>query len=285
MSLIKDIQTNFKNSNIVQQLIYVNIGVFVFMLILSAFSGLYKGQNSFLMEWFSLSSSVDVFITRPWTIISYGFLHAGFLHILFNCLWLYFFGRLFLDYFTPKQLLNFYLLGTFFGGLAFLLSYNIFPLFENQIGAPIVGASAAVSAIVIGLATHIPNYQLKLRFIGYVKVWHIAAFFIVMDLISLAGSNGGGHFSHLGGALFGFLYVRQAGNGKSTIFDAIGNLFKRKEKPLRTVHKSKKRTAPTPKNVKSDTQQKIDEILDKISKSGYDALSKEEKEFLFKQRK
>lgn len=284
MSFIKELQTKFKSSGIVQQLIYINIAVFVLMLLLNSFSGLYQGRNIFIMEWFSLSSSFDVFITRPWSIVTFGFLHGGFLHILFNCLWLYFFGRLFLDYFTPKQLLNFYLLGTVFGGIAFMLSYNYFPVFKGS-QVPIVGASAGVSAIVIGLATYIPNYQVNLRFIGYVKVWHIAAFFIIMDLVSLAGSNGGGHFAHLGGALFGFLYVRQASNKKSGVFEGLSNLFKRKQKPLRTVHRSKNKAATSSNSVKSDTQQRIDEILDKISKSGYDALSKEEKEFLFKQRK
>jgi len=285
MSAFKDLQTRFKTGSIVEQLIYINIGVFLLTMILSSFSGLYGSRSNIIFEWFSLSSSFDEFIFKPWTIISYGFLHAGFLHILFNCLWLYFFGRLFLDYFTPKQLLNFYLLGTFFGGVVYMLSYAYFPIFDGRV-QPLVGASAGVSAIIIGTATYIPNYQVNLRFIGYVKVWHIAAFTLAMDLISLAGSNGGGHFAHLGGALFGFLYVNQASNKELNLFGWITNLFKTKRKPLKTVHKSKKRkTTATPKHVKSDNQQKIDQILDKISKSGYDTLTKEEKEFLFKQGK
>ena len=281
MSTFKDIQTKFNSSGILAQLIYINIGVFI----LTSLSGLFGPTGrSFFIEWFALWSSFDLFIFKPWTLVTFGFLHGGFLHILFNMLWLYFFGRLFLDFFSPKQLLNFYILGTLFGGLAYILSYNTFPLFEGRV-APIVGASAGVSAIVIGLATHIPNYQINLRFIGYVKVWHIAAFFIFIDLISLAGSNGGGHFSHLGGALFGYFYVRQAGSRKQPIFGGFSNLFKRKKKPLKTVYKSKQKQATKPKNVKSDTQNKIDAILDKISKSGYDTLSKEEKDFLFKQKK
>ena len=280
MSLLKDLQYKFKARGIVEQIIIVNIVVFVLM----SLSGLFGRQNNFFIEWFALSSSFDVFITRPWTIVTFGFLHGGFLHILFNLLWLYFFGRLFLDYFTPKQLLNFYLLGTVFGGVAYMLSYNTFPIFEGMV-APIVGASAGVSAIVIGLATHIPNYQISLRFIGYVKIWHIAAFFIFIDLISLAGSNGGGHFSHLGGALFGYFYVSQAGNKRKASSGSFSSIFKNKKKPLKTVYKSNKKPTPKPKNVKTDTQKKIDDILDKISKSGYDTLSKEEKDFLFKQKK
>lgn len=285
MSIFKDLQARYKRGSILEQLIYINIAVFIITLLLGSFSNLFESKPDFIRDWFALSSSFDIWITRPWTIVTYGFFHGGFLHILFNLLWLYIFGRLFLDYFTPKQLLNFYLLGTVFGGIAYMLSYNFFPVFEGKLGS-MVGASAAVSAIIIGTATYIPNYQIHFRFIGPIKVWHLAAFFVVMDLLQMAGSNGGGHISHLGGALFGFLYVSQASNKKLNLFGSLGSLFKRKEKPLKTVHKSKrKRPAPQPKHVKSDKQQKIDDILDKISKSGYDTLTKEEKEFLFKQGK
>ncbi len=285
MSVLKDLQSRFRTGSIVEQLIFINIGVFIISALLGVFSGLFLGSSSFITQWFALSSSFDIWITRPWSIITYGFLHGGFLHILFNCIVLFYFGRLFLDYFTPKQLLNFYILGTLFGGILYMLSYNFFPVFQGKV-VPLVGASAGVSAIVIGIATYIPNYQLNFRFIGYVKLWHLAGIFILLDLLQLAGSNGGGHFSHLGGALFGFLYVSQASNKKLDLLGSLGNLFKTKKKPLKTVHKSKtKRTNTAPKNVKSDNQQKIDAILDKISKSGYDTLTKEEKEFLFKQRK
>lgn len=286
MSVLKDLQTRFKTGSIVEQLIFINIGIFIATLLIGSFSSLYNSSGNFLYNWFSLSPSFDIWITKPWGIITYGFLHDGFLHILFNCIILFYFGRLFLEYFTPKQLLNFYILGTLFGGLAYMLSYNYFPIFSNQPPYPLVGASAGISAIVIGIATYIPNYQLKLRFIGYVKVWHLAGIFILLDLIQLAGSNGGGHFSHLGGALFGFLYVSQASNKELTLFGSLSTLFKNKKKPLKTVYKSnKKKNTASPKNVKSDSQQKIDAILDKISKSGYDTLTKEEKEFLFKQGK
>lgn len=284
MSFIKGIQARFKKGSIVEQLIYINIGVFLLTIIIGSFSGLFKSQNNLIYNWFSLSSSFDVLITRPWTIISYGFLHADFLHILFNSIVLYYFGRLFLDYFTPKQLLSFYLLGTLFGGILFLFSQNYFPLFQGTTST-LVGASAGISAIVIGIATYIPNYQLRLRFVGFVKLWHLASVFILLDVLQLAGSNGGGHFAHLGGAIFGFIYVSQASNKELNLFSWLTGLFKIKRKPLKAVHKSKKRPKPGPKHVKPDNQQKIDHILDKISKSGYDTLSKEEKEFLFKQGK
>lgn len=283
MSFINNIQTRFKQANIVEQLIYINVGVFVATLLFSVFSNLYVSQSNFIIYWFSLNSDVDFFITKPWTIISYGFLHADFIHILFNLIVLYYFGNLFIQYFTPKQLLTFYLLGTFVGGLFFLLSYNYFPLFSNQT-VPLVGASAGVSAIIVGIATYMPNYQLKLRLIGFVKLWHLAGIFVLLDVLQLAGNNAGGHFAHLGGALFGFLYVTQASNTNIKIFDSIGALFTFKRKPLKTVYKSKK-TQPKKQANTTYKQQKINAILDKISKSGYDTLSKEEKDFLFKQGK
>jgi len=281
---IDNIKTRFQNGTIVEKLIYINIAVFIVDILLATFSGLYNQQLGIVKEWFALSSSIDTFIYKPWTLISYGFLHSGFLHILFNCIWLYFFGRLFLEYFTPKQLLNFYIYGTIFGGILFLLSMNYFPVFTNR-SHYLVGASAGVSAIMIGVATYIPNYQLKFRFIGYVKVWHIAAVVILLDVIQLAGNNGGGHFAHLGGALFGFLYVYFASNKEIDVFKNFSSIFtKKKNTPLKTVHKSGN-TRKKPVFQKSDNQQKIDGILDKISKSGYDTLTKEEKEFLFKQGK
>lgn len=284
MSVFKDLQAKFKTASIVEQLIYINVIVFLITILISSFSGLYGNNSNFIYEWFAMPSSFDDFITQPWTIITYGFLHSGFLHILFNSIWLYFFGRLFLEYFTPKTLLTFYLLGTFFGGIAYFLSYNYFPVFQGGSGI-LLGASAGVSAIVVGTATHIPNYQIKFRFIGFVKVWHIAAFSIALDVMSLAGSNGGGHFSHLGGALFGYLYVSRTSNKNVDIFGWFTNLFQKKEKPLKTVHRSGKKKAAPKKHAKSNNQQQIDHILDKISKSGYDTLTKEEKEFLFKQGK
>lgn len=285
MGVWGDLQYKFKTSSIVQQLIYVNAILFLITLLIGSFSGLYNSKSNFIIEWFSLFSSFEIWITRPWSIITYGFLHGGFFHLLFNCIALYYFGRLFLDYFTPKQLLTFYLLGTFFGGILYMIAYNYFPIFKDQV-APLVGASAGVYAIIIGVATYIPNYQLYFRFIGPVKVWHLAAIFILLDLLQLAGSNGGGHFAHLGGAIFGFLYVSQASNKEIGLFRIVSNIFKTKNKPLKTVYKSPKKKQKRAGKINQDeNQKKIDAILDKISKSGYNALSKEEKEFLFKQGK
>ncbi len=198
---IQQIKYKFLNAKIIEQLIYVNIGVYLLTFILGIFG------NHFLTEWFALNSDFNVFIKKFWTIISYGFLHNGFIHLFGNLLALFYFGNLFLDYFTRKQVLNFYLLGTFVGGLFFLLgSYFIPSLNSTQL----VGASAGVSAILIGIATYLPDYQIKFALIGYVKLWHIALFWLSYNLLLItANSNLGGNLAHLGGALFGFLYVQQ----------------------------------------------------------------------------
>lgn len=284
MSILDNLKLRYKQGNIVEKLIYINIAVFAVTLLINVVEGLYANQQNFIVNWFSLDRSINSLFTKPWTIISYGFLHADFLHILMNLIVLYFIGNLFLEYFTQKQLLTFYLLGTFFGGVLFLFSQNYFPLFEGS-NSVLVGASAGISAIFIGIATYIPNYQIKLRFIGFVKLWHLAAFWIGLDFIGLIGTNAGGHFAHLGGALFGFLYVNQASNKEIKLFDFFSNLFKKKEKPLRTVHQSKSKKRSTTSQNTDLTQKQVDAILDKISKSGYDTLTKSEKEFLFKQGK
>ena len=282
MSIINDLKARYHNGNIVEKLIYINIAVFFLTFIFQLFQNS-TNQISWLVEWFSLDDDFSSMLKKPWSIISYGFLHADFIHILMNLMVLHFIGNLFIQYFTQKQLLQFYLLGTFFGGLLYLFSQNYFPLFEGK-SSLLVGASAGISAILIGITTYMPNYQLKLRFIGFVKLWYIAAFWIGLDIISLIGDNAGGHFAHLGGALFGFLYVNKVSNKDLNLFDQLSSLFKSKKSPLKTVHKSKKKQASSVK--KTDiTQQQVDTILDKISKSGYDTLTKSEKEFLFKQGK
>ena len=278
MSIIDDLKLRYQQGSIVQKLIYINVGIYVVTLLISIFSGLYRSEGNFLTTWFSLDSELDVWFTKPWSILTYGFLHGGFLHLLFNMIALHYIGNLFIDYFTQKQLLTFYLLGTFFGGLLYMLSYNYFPLFEGS-NSILVGSSAGVSAIFMGIAAYIPNFEFKLPLIGFVKLWIFAAIWVAFDVLGLVGANAGGHFAHLGGSLFGFLYVSNVSNKELNLLDGFFKLFKSKKKPLRTVYKAPK------KSEKNDNQQKIDSILDKISKSGYDSLTKAEKEFLFKQGK
>ncbi|WP_299665541.1 rhomboid family intramembrane serine protease [uncultured Polaribacter sp.] len=283
MSFIDNIKSKYITGTIIEKFIYINIGVFALTIFIKVLGGLYNGEQNFLMEWFSLDDNLHELLTKPWSIISYGFLHAGFVHLIFNMMALYFIGNLFIQYFTQKQALNFYILGTLFGGVFYLLSQNYFPLFDGM-NTTLVGASAGISAIIMGITTYMPNYQIKIPLLGFVKLWHITAVWLAFDFIGLIGPNAGGSFSHLGGSLFGFLYVNQASNKKINFLDLFSSFFKRKEKPLKTVHKSAKRKQNTVKNT-APNQEQIDAILDKISKSGYDTLTKSEKEFLFKQGK
>lgn len=283
MKYLNNLKSRFQNGSIVEKIIYINIAIFISTLLFNVFQGLYKGQINWFVDWFSLDDDYTSLLRKPWSIITYGFLHADFIHILMNLIVLHFIGHLFIEYFTQKQLLNFYIIGTFFGGILFLFSQNYFPLFEGK-SSLLVGASAGISAIFIGVATYIPNYQLKLRFIGFVKLWYLAAFWVGLDIIGLIGDNAGGHFAHLGGSIFGFLYVTKTSNKETNLFKKISSLFKTEKTHLKTVHKSPKKKTNSVKNT-DVTQKQIDTILDKISKSGYDTLTKTEKDFLFRQGK
>lgn len=283
MNNLKNLKSKFDSGTIVEKLIYINIFIFLFTLFISVFQDLFKNDTNFLIQWFSLDASTDSLFTKPWSLISYGFLHEGFIHIIFNLIALYFIGNLFIDYFTQKQLFTFYLLGTFFGGLFYLFSQNYFPLFEGKT-TTLIGASAGISTIFIGISTYMPNFELKIRFIGFVKLWYLAAIWVSLDVLGLTGENAGGHFAHLGGSIFGFLYINKVRNRKFNIFKKLFSIFTPKKKPLKTVYKSTNNTKKN-SNTKDFTQKQIDIILDKISKSGYDTLTKEEKEILFKQGK
>lgn len=286
MSILRDLKQQYIMGGVTEKLIYWNIVLFAVPMILKGILSLF-GISFNYVEYISLSSNPTDLIWKPWSIISYSFFHAGIFHILFNLIILNFVGRLFMTFFTQKQLLSLYLMGGIFAGLIYILSYLIFPALINQ-RAVMVGASGAVMAVLFATATYAPYMQVRLLLIGNIKMWHIAVFYLVVDLISLSFSNVGGHIAHLGGALFGYLYSSQLKNGTditkpfTSFVDGLVNLFRgRKSAPFKKVHKNETFAKPKPA-AKDKTQQQIDEILDKISKSGYDSLTKEEKEFLFK---
>jgi len=272
----------YKQFNIIEKLIAINLAVFALTFLTNTLQFLFNANGNFIMEFFAMPSAIDSFILKPWSILSYGFLHGGFFHILSNLFVLYFIGNLFIEYFTPKQLLSFYLYGTVFGGLLYIVSYAVFPALQNS-PSILVGASAAVMAIFIGIATYIPNYELNFRFIGYVKLWKLAAVFVLLDLIQIPSGNAGGHIAHLGGALYGYLYMRFASKGSIRISNPFEGFFSKK-KNLKTVYRSRRKQNKQKTRSKSN-QEVIDAILDKISKSGYESLNQEEKNLLFKQGK
>tara|TARA_R110002072_G_scaffold199405_4_gene357035 strand:+ start:10961 stop:11851 length:891 start_codon:yes stop_codon:yes gene_type:complete len=291
MNTIEQAKYKFRMANVVEKLIVVNVVVFVLMYLLQVVFFLFEMPLNTISDWLVFSKDPEDLLYKPWSIITYAFLHQGIFHIFFNMLILYYFGNYFLIYFTPKRLLNFYFLGAIAGALVYLISYNFFPVFAGVGRSYMLGASASVMAILVGIATKVPNLGVRLILIGTVKLWHIAAVFIVLDLVRMPMGNAGGHLAHLGGALLGYLYVKQLDKGNDigawweSLSDRFVGMFSSssKKKPFRTVHRnttSRKTTAK--KQDKGDKQKRIDTILDKISKSGYDSLSKDEKDFLFK---
>lgn len=276
----------FKTADIITKVMIINGVIF---LAVTIFSALLQVHPESLIRWFQLPEEMGQFIVQPWSLITYSFIHTGFFHVLFNMLWLYFFGRHVLNLFSEKRFLTVYLMGAISGGILYMLSYNIFPAFSNYNGN-LIGASAAVMAIMAFIATYMPNAPVRI-FTIQLKLWHIAMFLIVWDLIRLpALNNAGGLLAHLGGALFGYLYARQLMKGHDMglwfekLMDNVANLFKPKKKqPFKKVHRTTQSNVRRSKTeeVRSDHQKKVDTILDKIGKSGYESLTKEEKDFLF----
>ena len=283
------LQYYFARLNIAEKLIAINLAVFIGTGLASALFGV---SIDAVLYWFELPSDFFSFLGKPWSLITYSFFHSGIGHIFWNMLVLYFTGRIFLNLFNNQRFINVYFLGVILGGLFFLLGYNIFPTLLNS-NTPLIGASAGVTAVLIFICTYIPNQEVRLFGLLNVKLWYIGAFVVLVDLIQIPyGGNIGGRLAHLGGAFLGYFYARQLLNGKdigvgfSNMLTAIGNLFKpgKGKAPLKTVHR-RKNTKKSKSGIdynKETRQKKIDAILDKISKSGYESLSKEEKDFLFK---
>lgn len=289
---------NFKyklrTASVTEKLIAVNIAVFILFFLFRTIAFLFDFPWEFVLEFLVFPKEPSEFLFRPWSIITYAFLHSGIWHILFNMLLLYYSGIYFLNYFSPRKLLNFYFLGAIMGALVFMLSYNLFPAFAGLGKSYLLGASAAVMAVFIGIATHVPNLKIRLILIGNIKLWWLAAFFVVLDIIQIPINNPGGHLAHLGGAAFGYFYAKQLGKGNDIaagfgrFLDWIGSIFsgkpREKRSRMKTVYRKKKSatTAESVENMnKREKQQKIDHILDKISKSGYDSLTRVEKDYLF----
>lgn len=272
--IFEEIKKHIKQSSIVDTFIYINLGVFLVAFLVNTLVFLNGNQSNFIVDFFALSKESTQYLYKPYTFITYGFLHIDFIHILFNLITLYYLGNLFLNFFSSKNFITYYLFGSIFGGVFFILSYNYFPVFKNSNGV-LLGASAGISALLVGLATYVPNYEINLRFIGYVKIWILTLVFLVLTIILIPNGNAGGQIAHLGGALMGFLLTIFFSFNKSNSKKRNSNLkviYKNKEKSIEfglTVHQKQ-----------MIKQRKIDGILDKISKSGYDSLSKEERDFL-----
>ncbi len=294
MGLRNDIQGQWRTGGMLVKLIMINAGVFLFLRLFDLVFWLGGSEAPDITKWLMSSSHLPTLATRPWTVITYMFTHWSIGHIFWNLLILYFIGRIFEDLLGPKRLLGNYILGGMMGLALFIISYNLFPVFREMTGSPILGASAGVMAVLVGLAAYRPDLELHLLIIGAVKLKWIALAIVFIDLISIRESgNSGGHIAHLGGALYGFMASQQLLRGNDWSLGFIGffdRIFKRadRKRPMGKMRVEKRFARSTVASdvaynaAKKDKQARVDAILDKISRSGYDSLSKEEKDFLFK---
>ncbi|MCI1188943.1 rhomboid family intramembrane serine protease [Hymenobacter sp. DH14] len=300
MSIVQDIRTAFnRRDNALVQLILLNVLVFAAVVLLEAIT--YLGQAAaaqvLVMRQLELSANLGVLLRHPWTVLTYAFTHQGFFHILFNMLNLYWFGQLLREYLGDRRLVSIYVLGALAGAAVFLLAYNLIPILRPaaDAGQMVLGASAAVTAVIVAAATLLPDYTFMLILIGPVKIKWIAAAVVLISLAGVNSNNTGGEIAHLGGALLGFVFIKQlqAGRDLGRPVQAVGNWFARfsNRQPAMRVSRSERRPEPVAAAAASPArkpapgqplQDEIDTILDKISRSGYESLSKEEKQKLFR---
>lgn len=301
-SIYRDLKDQINFGNNVTRLIVVNVIVFISLYIAFAFIGLFAGpdhvavQDS-VMRFLSVPSDPIELLKKPWTIITHMFLHRGLMHFVWNMLLLYWFGRIFGDLMGDRRVIPLYLLAGLAGAIFFFIGVNLI------LGgvATAHGASAAVLGILIATAYVAPDYNIHMILLGPVKLKWIALAAIVLDLIGIANlSNTGGHFGHFGGMFMGWLFISLVNSGSdpspwfNRVFDWWKNLFsgqaQKKKSPLKVRHKASvagKTERSSGSNRKSnlsstDRQERLDFILDKISRKGISSLSAEEKAFLDK---
>ena len=290
MGIWDDIKKTFHNGSSLIRLIYINIAVFI-LIAITAIIGFLITNPLFAektIDILAVPSSLHNLILKPWTLITYMFLHKDIWHILFNMLWLYWFGTIFLQYLDQRKLVAVYLLGGISGAVLYIASFNIFPVFSGLVSESVaIGASASVMAVVIAIAAYVPDYSISLLLIGRVKIKYMALAILILTSFMDFSVNSGGKLAHIGGAIFGYLYtikIRQGkdiGKGINRIIDTLVTLFKPRKKMKVTYRKPADDHDYNKR--KAEHQELINSILEKISKGGYDSLTKEEKETLFKE--
>ena len=293
--MFDNIFQKFKLQNIVGKFIYANVAVYIIVVLIGVFSVLFNvGDGNAVIKYVELPSSLPLLLHRPWTLLTYMFLHEQFTHILWNMIALYVFGRIFIDFYSLRHFVGTYIMGGLFGGIAFVLSYNLFPYFAPYVGSSyLIGASASVIAIVVASAVRNPDYRINLLLIGSVKLSTFAIITVAISVLMLSGNNAGGNFAHLGGALAGWLvaYMLNKGVDVTSVvnkpIDWIATLFKketyrRKPKPKFKYSAGGSRNADYEYNArKKASEAAVDRILEKIKKGGYASLTDDEKKRLF----
>jgi membrane associated rhomboid family serine protease len=283
MNVIDEIRHTFnKNNNAIRKIIVVNVIVFLVVAVVNVimfFAGIDHDTVNVSLRYLMLPAHLGTLLRQPWSILSYMFLHDGFLHILFNMLWLFWIGNILHEYIGNRKVYEAYFGGGLAGAILFLVCMNIFPVFSSSVSITYaLGASAGVLGVVIAAATLLPNYPINLMLFGAVRLKYLALVTVILDVISIPLNNAGGHIAHIGGAIFGFVYIKYLYQDKYLLPAFIRNLFEKKSKVKIHYRSNDRRNEANAK----PSQEEIDFILDKISKSGYDSLSKKEKEQLFK---
>ena len=292
-TIITDLKENFRRGGIHVRLIYINVAVFILVALTGIVQHQYNLPPPGVLQWFELPASPANFLLQPWSVLTYMFLHANLWHLLFNMLWLYWFGGLFLQFFSSKHLRGLYLLAGICGGALYMLAYNVFPYFQHQVDyAFMLGASASALGIVAATAYREPNYPIRLLLIGTIRLKYLALIVIGLDVLFITSENAGGHIAHLGGALAGLWFAAGLSRGTdltrwiNQAADALAALFRpRPRKPKMKVHYgagTNERQKDYDYNARRKAQaDEIDRILDKLKKSGYESLTTEEKKSLF----
>jgi membrane associated rhomboid family serine protease len=287
MKTFEEIKMNFIKAEGLYRLMFVNIIIFLIVGIFKVVAFLTGNDNNLLeivIDLLAMKASLPAFISQPWSLITYMFVHENFLHILFNMLVLFWTGKIFCEFMGSSRLVVVYFLGGIVGALLYAFAYNMFPVFSNSLEfSKLIGASAGVIAILVALATLLPNYEVHLLFFGAVRLKYLALFLILLYIINIPDGNAGGNIAHLGGALLGFTYIRLYKSGTDIgkwleyIFASVQKLTRPPDK-FKVIHRNTARTNTSGQKTNQDT---IDAILDKISRSGYASLTNAEKEILF----
>jgi membrane associated rhomboid family serine protease len=285
----------FESGDTLYQLIFINVAVFVVFNVLKVFLLLFQldaGISNQIYDFLAVPADPVEVLTHPWTLITYMFMHGGIFHILFNMLILYWFGRIFQEYLGNRKLFSTFIVGGLAGAAIFILAYQIFPLLsEMEPAFGMVGASAGVLAVVAATATLLPDFTLNLLLFGPVRLKYIAMVLVLLSLLKLAGANSGGNFAHIGGAIYGYFFIRQLQQGNdigqwfNNTWDKIRDVFSSASSSGSSsfkVHRNKTQGSKAKTKQKDVDQKEIDRILDKIAESGYDSLTDQERDTLFK---
>ncbi len=291
-NIIDEIKQSFNKGNYLTRLIYINAGVFLVVKLLSVIFTL-LGISNIWISYLELPAFLQTLLKQPWSIITYMFMHHDFIHLIFNLLTLYWFGKMFIGYFSQKQLVGLYFLGGIGGALFYILAYNFVPSLSSHLFLSyLIGASASVMAIIFALVRYIPDEEVHLALIGPIKLKYLGIAMLVLDVIGTTSINAGGSIAHIGGAVTGYFFAQLIINSGKDITEPINrvigwvnDLFKQNKKPKFTVHRNTSKTDEEwnmeNKNRKRENNEEIDRILEKIKKSGYANLSDEEKKRLF----